>query len=55
MIPFEQNALCMRCSQKELAMSERAYICEKCGSEMDRDMNATINIREEAKRIFGLA
>ncbi|MCL1804069.1 MAG: transposase [Eubacteriaceae bacterium] len=36
-------------------MSKRAYICEECGSEMDRNMNAAINIREQAKRLIGLA
>jgi len=42
-------------TKKELAMSKRAYICEECGSEMDRNMNAAINIREQAKRLIGLA
>nr|MCR5835287.1 transposase [Lachnospiraceae bacterium]MCR5836126.1 transposase [Lachnospiraceae bacterium] len=34
-----------------LKLSERVYRCE-CGNEMDRDKNAAINIREEAKRML---
>ncbi|MEF2568675.1 MULTISPECIES: zinc ribbon domain-containing protein [Anaerostipes] len=37
--------------KKELRLSERVYHCE-CGNEMDRDRNAAINIREEAKRML---
>lgn len=32
-------------------LSVREWICPKCGSHHDRDKNAAINIREEAKRI----
>ena len=37
--------------KKELQLSERIYRCE-CGSELDRDVNAAINIREEGRRIL---
>ena len=44
---------CCKCGRikKELRLSERVYHCE-CGNEMDRDRNAAINIREEAKRML---
>lgn len=34
-----------------LSLSERIFICE-CGNHMDRDINAAINLREEAIRIL---
>ena len=37
--------------KKELALSERTYICE-CGNRMDRDVNAAVNILEEGKKIY---
>ncbi|MGN0412462.1 MAG: helix-turn-helix domain-containing protein [Lachnospiraceae bacterium] len=44
---------CCRCGRvkKELKLSERIYRCE-CGSVMDRDKNAAVNIREEARRML---
>ena len=45
--------LCSECGKikKELKLSERVYRCT-CGNEMDRDRNAAINIREEARRML---
>ena len=37
--------------KKELKLSERIYQCE-CGNVMDRDKNAAVNIREEARRML---
>ena len=44
---------CCKCGRikKELKLSERAYHCA-CGNKMDRDRNAAINIREEARRML---
>ena len=39
--------------KKELRLSERVYRC-MCGNEMDRDRNAAINIREEARRMLAV-
>ena len=30
--------------KEELALSERTYRCESCGLELDRDLNAAINL-----------
>ena len=38
----------------ELSMSERVYICD-CGNILDRDINAAINIKNEATRMLALA
>jgi len=45
---FPSSKLCSNCGQikKELLLSERIYKCD-CGLEIDRDLNATINIKKE--------
>lgn len=35
-------------------LSVRTYICQKCGLEIDRDYNASINILNEGLRILEL-
>ena len=50
---FPSSKKCSVCGRvkKELKLSERIYRCE-CGNVMDRDKNAAINIREEARRML---
>ncbi|WP_243149190.1 RNA-guided endonuclease InsQ/TnpB family protein [Blautia sp. BIOML-A1] len=50
---FASSKICSVCGKKkaELSLSERIYYCE-CGSRMDRDVNAAVNIMNEGKRIF---
>ena len=50
---FPSSKKCSKCGKikKELKLSERVYHC-LCGNEMDRDQNAAINIREEARRML---
>ena len=50
---FPSSKKCSKCGKikKELGLSERVYRCT-CGNEMDRDRNAAINIREEARRML---
>lgn len=50
---FPSSKKCSVCGavKKELKLSERIYRCT-CGSELDRDVNAAINIREEGRRIL---
>ena len=50
---FPSSKKCSHCGnvKKELKLSERIYRCS-CGSELDRDINAAINIREEGRRIL---
>lgn len=45
---FPSSKLCSNCGQikKELLLSERIYKCD-CGLEIDRDLNASINIKKE--------
>ena len=53
---FPSSKTCSRCGavKRELALSDRVYIC-CCGNIIDRDVNAAINIRDEAMRIMALA
>ena len=50
---FASSKICSVCGhkKKELALSERTYLCE-CGNRMDRDVNAAVNILKEGKRIY---
>ena len=52
---FPSSKKCSKCGKikKELKLSERVYRCS-CGNEMDRDRNAAINIREEARRMLAV-
>ncbi|MGL6025345.1 MAG: RNA-guided endonuclease InsQ/TnpB family protein, partial [Cetobacterium sp.] len=48
---FPSSKTCSICGniKTELALSERVYKCEHCNSEIDRDLNASINIREAGR------
>ncbi len=43
---FPSSKMCSRCGhrKKELSLSERMYECEQCGLEIDRDLNAALNL-----------
>jgi putative transposase len=47
---YPSSKTCSGCSKvkKELALKERTYCCEHCGLEMDRDLNAAINLRNQS-------
>jgi transposase len=38
---------CSRCGwkNKDLKLSDRTFVCKDCGMEIDRDLNAAINIQ----------
>jgi len=43
---YASSKICSKCDHKKvkLSMSERVYKCERCGLEIDRDYNASINL-----------
>lgn len=47
---FPSSKLCSECGQvkKDLKLSDRIYMCD-CGLRIDRDLNASINLREYGK------
>lgn len=50
---FPSSKTCSSCKYKlaELSLSERSFHCSECGLELDRDLNAAINILNEGLRI----
>jgi len=51
---YPSSKTCSKCGsvKDELSLSERVYLCTECGFEEDRDINASINILNEAKKIY---
>lgn len=46
---YPSTKMCSRCKNiKEMKLNDRVYICHKCMLEIDRDLNAAINIRNYA-------
>lgn len=51
---YASTKTCSVCGNvKPMKLSEREYICPRCGQVMARDLNAAINIRNEAIRTVG--
>lgn len=50
---YPSSKTCSNCGnvKKELKLSERTYKCECCGFSIDRDLNASINIRNAGLKI----
>ena len=44
---YPSSKLCSTCGHKKirLSLSERMYKCESCGNELNRDFNASLNLR----------
>jgi putative transposase len=51
---FPSSKTCSNCGHKkfEMKLSERVYRCDFCGFEIDRDLNAAINIEREGLRLL---
>ena len=51
---FPSSKMCSKCGtvKDSLLLSERIYHCEACGTTIDRDYNASINIRNEGARML---
>jgi putative transposase len=54
---YPSSKTCSSCGEKKssLSLSQRVFKCEKCGFECDRDVNAAINLKQEAVRLTVLA
>ena len=42
--PSSKTCSCCGNIKKDLKLSDRTYICDKCGLIIDRDLNASINL-----------
>ena len=49
--PSSKRCSCCGKIKEDLKLSDRIYVCP-CGNQMDRDINAAVNIREEGKRLL---
>ncbi len=51
---FPSSKMCSGCGKikDSLSLSERTYHCDDCHMELDRDYNASINIRNEGMRLL---
>ena len=49
--PSSKTCSCCGWKTDELTLSDRTFQCKACGLEMDRDLNASKNILEEALRV----
>ena len=49
---FPSSKRCSQCGEvkKELALSQRTYVCDACGLVLDRDLNAARNLKQLAVR-----
>ena len=54
---FPSSKMCRFCNNanKALTLSDRTWTCSHCGAELDRDINAAINIKNEGCRLLGIA
>ena len=54
---FASSKTCNICGyvNKDLAVSERNWICPRCRTEHQRDMNAAKNLKNVANKIFHVA
>ena len=50
---YPSSRLCHNCGHKYdgLRLSEREWVCESCGTSHDRDVNAAMNVLDEALRL----
>lgn len=52
---YPSTQICSNCGkQKKMRLNDRIYICE-CGTKIDRDINAAINIKNEGLRLLKIA
>jgi len=50
---YPSSKTCRNCGHvnRDLKLSDRVWVCPNCGTVIDRDVNAAINIREEGLRL----
>ena len=50
---YPSSKTCSRCGaiKDKLSLSERTFICDECGYEIDRDLNASINLKNYGKGV----
>lgn len=52
---YPSTKTCSQCgSTKEMSLSDRVYVCSECGMELDRDLNASLNLVKLISQIGGV-
>ena len=53
---YPSSQICHCCGHRDgkKPLHIRQWVCPECGSVLDRDINASINILKEGKRILGM-
>jgi putative transposase len=52
---YPSTKTCSACgNSQEISLGERVYVCRRCGAVIGRDLNASINIRDEGLRRIGM-
>lgn len=51
---YPSSKTCHACGwiKEDLTLADRVFVCEQCGVVLDRDFNASLNIRDEALRLI---
>lgn len=50
---YPSSQMCSKCGYKQkMSLDVRTYLCPECGSVIDRDVNAAINIKKEGLRLL---
>ena len=54
---FPSSKLCSKCGNinKGLKLSNRIYICPKCGNIIDRDYQAALNLKKYGENVLSIA
>ena len=54
---YPSSKTCSHCGhiKKDLKLSDRTYVCAKCGTVLDRDLNAAINLENQAVALLETA
>ena len=44
---YPSSKICSECGayKKDLKLSDRTYVCKECGCKKDRDLNASLNLK----------
>jgi len=52
---YPSSKLCSNCGslKEDLTLSDRVYCCDKCGTRLDRDYNASLNLLSQLKKHIG--
>ena len=50
---YASSKTCHHCGwvKEDLTLADRVWVCEQCAAANERDLNASLNVRDEASRL----